>query len=85
MQTANGGDYEPMLAAATKNLGPARKAFASSVVSATQTNHFGKRPLQRISAKFGATLLRVLQAKSENLIGDRAYDSDPLDEELRND
>jgi hypothetical protein len=25
------------------------------------------------------------EAKPENLIGDRAYDSDPLDEELRND
>ena len=27
----------------------------------------------------------MIEAKSENLIGDRAYDSDPLDEELRND
>ena len=27
----------------------------------------------------------MIEAKAENLIGDRAYDSDPLDEELRND
>ena len=27
----------------------------------------------------------MIEAKPENLIGDRAYDSDPLDEELRND
>jgi hypothetical protein len=27
----------------------------------------------------------MIEAKSENLIGDRAYDSDPLDEELRRD
>ena len=27
--------------------------------------------------------LLVIEAKPENLIGDRAYDSDPLDEELR--
>ena len=27
----------------------------------------------------------MIKAKPENLIGDRAYDSDPLDEELRND
>ena len=27
----------------------------------------------------------VIEPKLENLIGDRAYDSDPLDEELRND
>src|SRR6201987_3623859 len=34
----------------------------------------------------GAALLRnMIEAKPENLIGDRAYDSDPLDEELRND
>ena len=26
-----------------------------------------------------------IEAKPENLIGDRAYDSDPLDEELRKD
>src|SRR5215472_8370240 len=26
----------------------------------------------------------MIEAKPENLIGDRAYDSDPLDEELRN-
>jgi hypothetical protein len=25
----------------------------------------------------------MIEAKPENLIGDRAYDSDPLDEELR--
>ena len=37
---------------------------------------------------FGAAMLRLLhdhEAKPKNLIGDRAYDSDPLDEELRND
>ena len=27
----------------------------------------------------------MIEAKPENLIGDRAYDSDPLDEELRRD
>ena len=27
----------------------------------------------------------MIEAKPKNLIGDRAYDSDPLDEELRND
>jgi transposase len=27
----------------------------------------------------------MIEAKPENLVGDRAYDSDPLDEELRND
>src|SRR5215831_12866888 len=27
----------------------------------------------------------MIEAKPENLIGDRAYDSDPLDEELRKD
>jgi hypothetical protein len=27
----------------------------------------------------------MIEAKPENLIGDRTYDSDPLDEELRND
>jgi hypothetical protein len=27
----------------------------------------------------------MIEAKPENLIGDRAYDSDPLDEELRSD
>ena len=27
----------------------------------------------------------MIEAKPENLIGDRAYESDPLDEELRND
>jgi hypothetical protein len=27
----------------------------------------------------------MIEAKPENLIGDRAYDSDPLDEELRTD
>src|SRR6478672_9139833 len=27
----------------------------------------------------------MTEAKPENLIGDRAYDSDPLDDELRND
>jgi IS5 family transposase len=27
----------------------------------------------------------MIEAKLENLIGDRAYDSDPLDEELRRD
>ena len=27
----------------------------------------------------------MIEAKPENLIGDRAYDSDPLDQELRND
>ena len=27
----------------------------------------------------------MIEAKPENLIGDRAYDSDPLDDELRND
>ena len=27
----------------------------------------------------------INEAKPENLIGDRAFDSDPLDEELRND
>jgi transposase len=27
----------------------------------------------------------MIEAKPENLIGDRAYDSDPLDEGLRND
>ena len=27
----------------------------------------------------------MIEAKPENLIGDRAYDSDPLDEELRHD
>ena len=27
----------------------------------------------------------MIEAGPENLIGDRAYDSDPLDEELRND
>jgi IS5 family transposase len=27
----------------------------------------------------------MIEAKPENLIGDRAYDSDPLDEELRQD
>ncbi len=27
----------------------------------------------------------MIEAKPENLIGDRAYDSNPLDEELRND
>jgi hypothetical protein len=34
-----------------------------------------------------AALLRLLhvEVKPENLIGDRAYDSDPLDEELRRD
>ncbi len=26
----------------------------------------------------------MIEAKPENLIGDRAYDSDPLDEQLRN-
>ena len=26
----------------------------------------------------------TIEAKPQNLIGDRAYDSDPLDEELRN-
>ena len=37
---------------------------------------------------FGAAMLRLytIEAKPEKfLIGDRAYDSDPLDEELRND
>src|SRR5262249_34366021 len=34
----------------------------------------------------GAALLRLLiEAKPDNLIGDRAYDSDPLDDELRQD
>src|SRR5262249_1651178 len=35
----------------------------------------------------GATVLRLvdIEAKPENLIGDRAYDSDPLGEELRRD
>ena len=32
-----------------------------------------------------AKLVYMIEAKPENLIGDRAYDSDPLDEELRND
>jgi hypothetical protein len=27
----------------------------------------------------------MIEAKPENLIGDRAYDSDPLDDELRRD
>ena len=27
----------------------------------------------------------MIEAKPENLVGDRAYDSDPLDEELRKD
>jgi hypothetical protein len=27
----------------------------------------------------------MIEAKPENLVGDRAYDSDPLDEELRRD
>jgi hypothetical protein len=27
----------------------------------------------------------MIEAKPENLIGDRAYDSDPLDEQLRRD
>jgi hypothetical protein len=27
----------------------------------------------------------MIETKPKNLIGDRAYDSDPLDEELRND
>jgi hypothetical protein len=30
-------------------------------------------------------LLHDIEAKPENLIGDHAYDSDPLDEKLRND
>jgi hypothetical protein len=30
-------------------------------------------------------LARRAPIKPENLVGDRAYDSDPLDEELRND
>jgi hypothetical protein len=30
-------------------------------------------------------LYYMIEAKPENLIGDRAYDSDPLDEELQND
>src|SRR5262249_1188264 len=37
---------------------------------------------------FGAAMFRdfyMIEAKPENLIGDRAYDSDPLDAELRKD
>ena len=30
-------------------------------------------------------LFYMIEAKPENLIGDRVYDSDPLDEELRKD
>src|ERR1700726_2787303 len=33
----------------------------------------------------GAAMLYMIEAKPQNLIGDRAYDSDPLDEELRRD
>src|SRR2546423_6835345 len=34
---------------------------------------------------FGAFDFYMIEAKPENLIGDRAYDSDPLDAELRKD
>jgi hypothetical protein len=39
------------------------------------------------TSAFGAAMFRLLliEAKPENLIGDRAYDSDPLDAELRKD
>src|SRR5438309_10130476 len=42
-----------------------------------------------ITTKFGwyscASTSTMIEAKPKNLIGDRAYDSDPLDEELRKD
>jgi transposase len=40
---------------------------------------------RRIPIKFRTSPFYMIEAKPENLIGDRAYDSDPLDEELRND
>jgi transposase len=48
-------------------------------VSTHPANHHG--------SAFGAAMFRLLHDRSqpENLIGDRAYDSDPLDAELRRD
>jgi hypothetical protein len=42
----------------------------------------GCRNIDRIARLPGT--VNMIEAKAENLIGDRAYDSDPLDEELRN-
>ena len=50
-----------------------------AVVSTHAANHHEVRLVQLCFDFY------MIEAKPENLIGDRAYDSDPLDEELRND
>src|SRR5438094_6816444 len=51
----------------------------SSWIAALGANHHEVRLVQLCFDFY------MIEAKPENLIGDRAYDSDPLDEELRKD
>ena len=59
-----------------------QRAFVAKLVGNVRQN-----PTQNLVAapSLKASMHSMIEAKPENLIGDRAYDSDPLDEELRND
>jgi hypothetical protein len=62
-----------------ENHGDCGSPWLAALVSTHAANHHEVRLVQLCFAFY------MIEAKSENLVGDRAYDSDPLDEELRND
>ena len=62
-----------------ENHGDCGSPWVAALVSTHAANHHEVRLVQLCFDFY------MIEAKPENLIGDRAYDSDPLDEELRND
>ena len=66
-------------ASALSDLVPRRGHGLPLSVSTHAANHHEVRLVQLCFDFY------MIEAKPENLIGDRAYDSDPLDEELRRD
>ena len=62
-----------------ENHGDCRSPWVAALGRTHAANHHEVRLVQLCFDFY------MIEAKPENLIGDRAYDSDPLDEELRND
>src|SRR5262249_26822965 len=66
---------------------PDSTCFRSCIVDTQHRRAVGTccRKAIRTTNPFIGAFKQMIEAKPENLIGDRAYDSDPLDEELRKD